>query len=77
MNELKAKIVALGDEPKIDQQLDLTRMVLLEKIAMFDGYPAFGFFHIKKSLLTACFANFVTYVIILIQFRMAIAPQQE
>jgi predicted ATP-grasp superfamily ATP-dependent carboligase len=37
----------------------------------FTGISAMGFFHLKKSLLSSIAVNFITYLIILMQFKMS------
>ena len=48
----------------------LGRDQVLSHLKSFKGYDAMGFFVMKKSMLTGIFANFVTYFIILMQFRV-------
>ena len=44
---------------------------IIEKINSFQGFNACGFFTLGKPLLTSIIANFITYMIVLIQFKMA------
>ena len=44
---------------------------LIEKITSFQGFNACGFFTLGKPLLTSIVANFTTFIIVLIQFKMA------
>ena len=44
---------------------------MIEKINSFQGFNACGFFTLGKPLLTSIIANFITYMIVLIQFKMA------
>ena len=44
---------------------------LIEKITSFQGFNACGFFTLGKPLLTSIAANFTTFIIVLIQFKMA------
>ena len=37
----------------------------------FQGYNANGFFNVNHSLISGVTANFVTYLIILVQFRLS------
>ena len=45
---------------------------LINKLAEFQGFDAFGYATLGKPLLTSVFANFITYLIILIQFKISI-----
>ena len=47
---------------------------IIEKINSFQGFNANGFFTIGKPLLTSITTNFITYMIVLIQFKMAEPP---
>ena len=44
---------------------------LIDKITSFQGFNACGFFTLGKPLLTSIVANFTTFIIVLIQFKMA------
>ena len=52
---------------KLHSKSDETEMVCT-LLARFQGFDANGFFNVNHSLLTAMAANFVTYLVILIQF---------
>ena len=45
---------------------------LINKLAEFQGFDANGYATLGKPLLTSVFANFITYLIILIQFKISI-----
>ena len=45
---------------------------LINKLAEFQGLDAYGYATLGKPLLTSVFANFITYLIILIQFKISI-----
>ena len=45
--------------------------MILTEIDKFKGFDGNGFFTLGKPLLTSILANFVTYLIILIQFKMS------
>ena len=47
------------------------RDLLTKRFEEFKGFDGYGYFHLGKSLLTCCQANFVTYLIVLIQFRIS------
>ena len=47
---------------------------ILEKLKRFQGFSAMDFFTLNKPLLTSITANFVTYLIVLIQFRASETP---
>ena len=42
---------------------------LIEKTKNFDGFDASGYFVTGKPLMSSFVSNFVTFIIILIQFR--------
>jgi hypothetical protein len=42
---------------------------VIRKLMNFKGFSALDYFYLDKSLLTSIVANFVTYLIVLIQFR--------
>ena len=44
---------------------------LIEKINSFNGFDACGYFTLGRNHLTSIVANFLTYIILLIQFKMA------
>jgi hypothetical protein len=51
---------------------------LINKLAEFQGFDAYGYATLGKPLLTSVFANFITYLIILIQFKISIdTPEQH
>ena len=45
--------------------------LLIKRFEEFKGFGGCGYFHLGKSLLTATLTNFVTYLIVLIQFRIS------
>ena len=55
-----------------DEQISdhLVKTIILKTIDDFEGFDGLGFFNLGKPLLTSIFANFVTYLIILMQFRL-------
>ena len=42
---------------------------LKTKLEKFTGFTALNYFTLNKSLLTSIFANFLTYIIVLLQFN--------
>ena len=44
---------------------------IIEKISCYHGFNAWGFFTLGKPLLTSLVANFTTFIIVLIQFKLA------
>ena len=65
---LKVKIQSLEKFlMKLYSKSDETVMVCT-LLARFQGFDANGYFNVNHSLLTAMTANFVTYLVILIQF---------
>ena len=49
---------------------DLRMETVMEDLKEFDGFDGKGYFILNKPLLTGILANFITYIIILIQFNM-------
>ena len=45
------------------------RELLAKKLESFNGFDAGGFCKLNKSILSSITANFITYVIVLIQFK--------
>ena len=45
---------------------------LIETLSEFQGFDACGFATLGKPLLSSIFANFITYLIILIQFKISV-----
>ena len=44
---------------------------LVEKMSSFTGFDAWGYYRLGKPLLTSMVANFTTFIIVLIQFKMS------
>ena len=44
---------------------------LIERMNSFNGFDANGYFTLGKQLLTSIVSNFTTFIIVLIQFKMA------
>ena len=49
---------------------EYARTILVNKMSKFLGFDAGGFFTLGKPLLNSIFINFITYIIILIQFKI-------
>ena len=47
------------------------RNLMVEKMMAFNGFEVGGFFTLKKELFTSISANFVTYLIVLVQFKLS------
>ena len=45
--------------------------ITIQKINSFDGFNASGFFTLGKPNLTSIVANFITFIIVLIQFNQS------
>ena len=79
---LKQKIVDLTiDDPETmialeDQMYSFSyaRQKVLHDLGKFQGYTGGGYFTLGKSLLSTLISNFVTYLIILIQFKLSESP---
>ena len=46
------------------------KQILLNNLSQFQGFHGMGYFNLGKPLLTGMLANFATYLIILIQFKV-------
>ncbi len=57
----------LGDEVMLFSEIK-TRIV--HHLTAFNGFSADNYFTVNKELVTAILSNFVTYLIILLQFRV-------
>ena len=44
---------------------------MVKRLEKFKGFTALNYFNVNKSLLTSIVANFLTYLIVLIQFGMS------
>ena len=44
---------------------------LVEKMNSFNGFDAWGYYKLGRPLLTSIVANFTTFIIVLIQFKMS------
>ena len=62
----------LKDTISLSQQISHEqKLALIEKINSFRGFDACGYFTLGRNHLTSIVANFLTYIILLIQFKMA------
>ena len=52
----------ISDDPRMEK--------VIEDLKEFEGLDGKGYFTLNKPLLTGILANFITYIIILIQFSM-------
>ena len=50
---------------------DYARTVIINKMEKFQGFEASGFVTLGKPLLSSMFGNFITYLIILMQFKIS------
>ena len=60
------------DENNLSEAQAQNRLISL--LDEFKGFYANGYATLGKPLLSSIFANFITYVIILIQFRISVNP---
>ena len=51
--------------------------IMIERINSFEGFDAYGFFTLGKPHLTSVAANFITFIIVLIQFKIAEVPKPD
>ena len=47
---------------------------MVKRLEKFTGFTALNYFTVNKSLLTSILANFLTYLIVLMQFGMSPSP---
>ena len=50
---------------------DYARTIVISKMEKFQGFEAGGFVKLGKPFLSSIFANFITYLIILLQFKIS------
>ena len=50
---------------------EYARTIVLDKMEKFHGFEACGFITLGKPLLSSLFSNFITYLIILLQFKIS------
>ena len=63
------KLILLNNPEKDENKTQKTQALL--KFETWNGFHGNGYFTLGKSLLTAVVANFITYLIILIQFKVS------
>ena len=63
------KLILLNNPEKDENKIQKTQALL--KFETWNGFHGNGYFTLGKSLLTAVVANFITYLIILIQFKVS------
>ena len=51
--------------------------IMIRRIDSFEGFDAYGFFTLGRPHLTSVAANFITFIIVLIQFKMAEDPKPD
>ena len=47
------------------------KLILMDKINNFNGFSACGYFTLGKPLLTTIVANILTFMIIIVQFKLS------
>ncbi len=74
LDDLKEVVYDLDNQAiAVDQH---AMAMIIHRLDSFDGFDASGYFKVDKSLLTSVLANFVTYFIILIQFKASGSPEE-
>ena len=63
------KLILLNNPEKDETKVQKNQVLL--KFETWNGFHGNGYFTLGKSLLTAVVANFITYLIILIQFKVS------
>jgi len=53
------------------QNVTKEQNLIIKHFEEFKGFDGYGYFHLSKSLLTGVVSNFVTYLIVLIQFKVS------
>ena len=68
------ELICLNDQM---YSLSYARQKVLHDLDKFQGYTGGGYFTLGKSLLSTLISNFVTYLIILIQFKLSESPSDD
>ena len=68
------ELICLNDQM---YSLSYARQKVLHDLNKFQGYTGGGYFTLGKSLLSTLMSNFVTYLIILIQFKLSESPSDD
>ena len=47
------------------------KVITIQRINSFEGFDGYGFFTLGRSHLTSVVSNFITFIIVLIQFKQS------
>ena len=86
-NAMQAMKQAIIEMPNIDDDIivldgkeyfgNYARYVLLERINSFKGFTACDFYDLGRPMLSTITSNFITYLIILIQFKLSASSNSK
>ena len=71
VQKLKEYILEIHSKNDYGLQKDGGELVLYHLLNEFYGFEAYGFFTLNHSLLTGIVSNFVTYLVVIINFRVS------
>ena len=72
MNENESVIV-----DGVEHSSAYARFVIVERISCFKGFTGCKFFDLGRPMLSTVTSNFMTYLIILLQFKLSMSPPNE
>ena len=71
-NEVNENLCELKNSVSVTPFINFEdKFQLVEGMNSFNGFDASGYFTLGKQLLTSIVSNFTTFIIVLIQFKMA------
>ena len=74
-DQVKALKETLHDQFIIDpgesEEIVKMKKLVLHHLSRWENFDGYGFFTLGKSFLTGLLANFITYIIILVQFQQS------
>ncbi len=70
VRRIEADLYALSLDSKLDEDTKIQAKILKRQCKTWSGLDACGFFSVNRSLLTAIVGQLLTYVIILVEFKL-------
>ena len=61
----------------VEHQSDYARYILLERLNNFKGFTGCDYFELGRPLLSKITSNFITYLIILLQFKLSMPVPKD
>ena len=84
MSELKSTVMNMPMNENetvivdgIEHSSVYARFVIVERFSSFKGFTGCEFFDLGRPMLSTVTSNFITYLIILLQFKLSMSPQVE